>query len=494
VTDLLQRVEESIQNRRLLKRGDRLLVAVSGGLDSMALLHSLHKLSSRHRWKLAVAHFNHRLRGRSSDADEKLVRRTAAALKHPFVSGWADVKGFARTSKLSVEMAARRLRHEFLARAAKERQIRAVALAHHADDQVELFFLRLLRGTGGEGLAGMKWRSPSPANSKITLVRPLLNASKDELRRFARENKIHFREDATNVSIDFLRNRIRNELLPLLRKNYQPALNQTVLRLMEITGAEAEFVNEAAKSFCRRRGLPGRSFGAKTGDESQIKIGSRKMENMSEPPHVGSCGFEHLPAALQRRVLQSQLINLGVPTDFKLVEQLRKAADVQISAGSGFFAVRDAAGRVSLRTQPSAPFNARETVLKPAGRAGGAMFDGVRLDWRFRSGAGFVRPRRQAAQEIFDADRVGGSIRLRHWRSGDRFQPIGLASPVKLQDLFTNLKIPRSRRRELVVAVAGNGEIFWVEGLRISEQFKLTPQTRRCLVWRWRPFKRAVFL
>jgi tRNA(Ile)-lysidine synthetase-like protein len=179
------------------------------------------------------------------------------------------------------------------------------------------------------------------------------------------------------------------------------------------------------------------------------------------------------------------LLQAGVPADFELVEQLRKSAGVQISAGSGLFVLRDAAGRVNLRTEPAAEFNVRETVLKLAGRAGDTEFDGVRLDWRLEAGAGFVRPRSQKACEFFDADRVGGKIILRHWRPGDRFQPIGLESAVKLQDLFTNRKIPRARRRELLVAVAANGEFFWVEQLRIGERFKLTPRTRRRLVWRW---------
>ena len=486
MTDWLQHIESSIQTHRLLKRGGGVLAAVSGGLDSMVLLHLLRELSSRHRWPLTVAHFNHRLRGRSSDADENLVRQTAAVLNLSCVVGRADVKQFARTSKLSIEMAARKLRHEFLARAAKARRLRTVALAHHSDDQVELFFLRLLRGAGGAGLAGMKWSSPSPVDSKIRLIRPLLDVSKDELLGFARENQIRFREDASNGSADFLRNRLRHELLPLLRKNYQPALNKIVLRLMEITGAEAEFVGAAAERFCRRRG-----------DQSQIRIGNRKPEEKSETPcvhppqycyggRVVSCGYNQLPLAVQRKVLQQQLVALGVPADFELVEQLRRAVDVPVSVGPGFFVLRDVAGRVGLHTAPSASFNAGEAVVPLAGRAGGALFDGVRLDWRFITGPGFVRPRHQTARECFDADRVGDKITLRHWRPGDRFQPIGLKSPMKLQDFFTNLKIPRARRRALVVAVAAGGEIFWVEGLRISENFKLTPQTKRCLAWRWR--------
>src|SRR5262249_50888065 len=147
--------------------GQKILVAVSGGVDSMVLLHLLHGLSQKQKWQITVAHLNHQLRGRSSDADEKLVVRTARDLGLPLVAGRADVKRLVKTSKLSLEMAARKTRHEFLANTAARLKIPTIALAHHADDQVELFFLRLLRGSGSEGLAGMKWRNPSPANPKI---------------------------------------------------------------------------------------------------------------------------------------------------------------------------------------------------------------------------------------------------------------------------------------------------------------------------------------
>lgn len=453
MSEFIQRLEREIQGRALLSRRQKILVAVSGGLDSMVLLHALNALAKKNRWKIFVAHFNHQLRGRSSDADEKLAKKTAEKLGLPFVAGRADVKHVAKESKISVEMAARKSRHEFFAKAARERKISIVALAHHADDQVELFFLRVLRGAGGEGLAGMKWRSPSPADKKINLVRPLLGFSKTEVLAFARAGKIPFREDASNFSNDFLRNRIRNELLPLLREKYQPGLSKAVLRLMEIVGAESDAVGHFEKNWLKHR----------------------------QPV------FEKLSAAIQRRVLQSQLIRLKLTPDFELIESLRRAANVAFGVDSKFSIARDAAGNVRLKKYlPAAEFKRDELTINLAGRAGDVKFGEVGLIWQFETSDKNFRRRKKSAREFFDAEKVGAKIILRHWRPGDRFQPIGMQSAAKLQDLFTNAKIPRERRRDLIVAVAARGEIFWVEGLRISEKLKLTALTTRCLVWRWR--------
>ena len=456
--DLVERVEQTIATRRLLRRGEAFLVAVSGGVDSMVLLEILHRLASTHAWRLTVAHLNHQLRGRSSDADERFVTNAAERLGRPIVVHRADVKRLVRDEKLSLEMAARKVRHEFLARTALRLRLRTVVLAHHADDQVELFFLRLLRGSGNQGFSGMNWQRASPADPRVRTVRPLLGESKAALRDFARVNRIAFREDATNASTDLRRNRIRHELLPLLRLQYQPALERVILRAIEVAGAETDFVSRAADAWL-----------------SDSRAAS----------------FEKLHMAVQRQVVQRQLILGGIAPDYELVEALRLQPERPFMISPKLWVSRLDSGWMRFTKASGAPigFGRSRSVKKMevafAGVAGEIDFDGARIVWRIgrvKRGDKIVR---RANREVFDADSVGTEVVIRHWEPGDRMQPIGMTSAVKLQDLLTNRKIPQEERHKLMVATTRSGELFWVEKLRISERFKLTDASVRQLEWCW---------
>jgi len=439
----------------------------------MVLLQVLYQLSPENGWRLTVAHLNHQLRGRSSDGDERLVRRTAERLKLPLVVERADVRRFARERKISLEMAARKLRHDFLARAAEQAHASAVALAHHADDQLELFFLRLFRGSGGEGLAGMKWLNSSPSDPKIELVRPLLNVRKYDLKTYAADNQLHCREDATNESLGIQRNRIRHGLLPLLQKQYQPGLEKTVLRMMETVGAEAELVTSLARKWLKRTQRPGSE-----GQERRF-----------------ATAFKELPVALQRRCLQLQLLEKSIAPDFDVIEQLRikpdrpimiaQTREDMVKAGVPLLVSRDSNGRVSSKRALSADFNSASQKVDLE-KSNEVQFDDVKISWRISARKSDALPKPRSGQELFDADKIGSRVTLRHWNPGDRFQPIGMKVTIKLQDIFTNQRIPRGRRHKLIVATTPKGDIFWVEGLRISERFKLTNTTIRRLQWRWR--------
>jgi tRNA(Ile)-lysidine synthase len=489
-------VEETIRRHGLLPADEAIVVGVSGGVDSTVLLHLLAELSGRFHWRLTVAHLDHQLRGASSRADARLAERLAGDFGLPFVLERAEVRAFAAAHGLSLEMAARDLRHDFLARTAQSCGAGRICLAHHADDQLELFFLRLLRGTGGEGLGGMKWENPSPADGQLTLVRPLLDLSKAEIYRYARLKRIAFREDLTNSSKDILRNRIRHELLPLLRRSYQVGIDQTILRTMDITGAEADFVTASARDWLRGK-LGWRPSGAGkdtniSGAESPWKARGGSLQKLD---------FELLPPSLQRRVLHLQILELGLAPDFDLVEKLRSKPNKVVSRAARILygtstgdaesppvrtaLVRDESGAVKLRGERPPPFCQDSRPWHLNGGVGEIEFQGVKFGWRVTSRKPTSRLRTGSKCEWFDADLVGSPILLRHWQPGDRFEPIGLRRKVKLQDIFTNQKVPRDRRRELILATSHLGEIFWIEDLRISERFKLTRRTKRYLQWTW---------
>ena len=444
-------VLQNLRQHGLFHPRQKILVAVSGGLDSMVLLGILHELSAVFSWRLTVAHLNHQLRGRASTADERLVIRTAEQLDLPSVTESADVKQLAQAGKISVEMAARQARHDFLARTARRLRIQKIALAHHADDQLELFFLRLLRGSGGEGLSGMPWINPSPGDPRVQLVRPLLNMSKSDLLSFAIAKNLVFHQDATNASLDILRNRVRHLLLPLLRRDYQPALDRVIPRVMDLVGAEADLAMAAAAEWLRD------------------KLGA----------------FGSLPLAVQRRVIHRQLIHSGITPDFHLVEQLRTTPGQPFTLSPQLSVRRSERGDLDLIHPPAPPAPRVAKTVDLGIRPGTIDFGAVRLSWRRLAGSAPLPICSHPGQELFDADKIGLVITLRQWEPGDRFQPSGRSQAVKLQDLFTNQKIPKSERHGLVVAATAAGEIFWVEQLRISERFKLSSTSNRRLLWRW---------
>ncbi len=453
VNGLAEQIERVTLGHRLLDADERVLVAVSGGLDSMVLLRILAALAPKHGWKLAVAHFNHQLRGESSDGDEAFVREAATKLNLPFRAGRGNVELSAARRGLSIEMAARLLRHRHLARTAVRLGIRNVALAHHADDQLELFFLRLFRGAGPEGLSGMDLTGPSPANPRVQLIRPMLDIRRSDLEQFARKHGIAFRHDASNDSLDYERNRVRHELLPFLREKFGNRLEASVPRLMDVLRAESDFVAQKAEEILSNQ--PGR--------------------------------FDDLPIAIRRRKLRLECLRLGIAADFDLIETLRKAPDIPRMIGPRWTVHRDASGNVRRRSIGARCFKSGHETVDLNAPAGSLEFGRLTLSWRIEPWTGWpqIGSERTPGMERFDAEAVGTPIRLRHWRPGDRFHPAGMKAPVKVQNLFVNLKIPQARRRTLVVAESARGDVFWIEGLRISEPFKLREGTRRCLAWSW---------
>jgi tRNA(Ile)-lysidine synthase len=451
--DLPRQVKRNAVFRARFEPGERLLLAVSGGVDSMVLLSLLQRLASAERWDLAVAHFNHELRGAESDGDERLARAAAAALGAPFYAGRGDVKAYRASHGVSLEMAARQLRHAFLAETAHQLGGVKIVTAHHADDQVELFFLRLFRGAGVDGLGGMDWLSPSPVDARLRIARPLLDVPKSCLEAYARANGVAFRLDASNHDPGILRNRVRAELLPWLAEHFTPSLPPTVARAMETLRAEGEVVDQLAANW------------------------------LASPP-VG--GWKTLPLAVRRRCVLRQLLALGIAPEFELIESLCGLEAARANGPKGVRLRQDGEGGLRLLQPPESPPTVASLPVELVGESGEIQFGPWRIDWRRQPFEPDMRERREPGVERFDAARVGGRITLGFWAPGDRFQPLGLPGPVKLQDLFVNLKVAKDKRHITLVARAEDKGICWVQGFRIGDAYKLDKATRQVLTWRWR--------
>jgi len=243
--NLLRRVRRTLVERKLLGSGDSVVVAVSGGPDSVALLYLLQALADEAGLVLQAAHLNHMLRGEESDRDAELAAEHARALGLPFVAERADVRRIARQQHLSIEHAARICRYRFLYQVAAEHQSK-IALGHTADDQAEEVLLRLLRGSGRKGLGGMAF------SREQAVIRPLLDCRKEQILRYLEQHRIRYRLDGSNTDRQYLRNRVRLDLLPLLEKEFNPAVRRSLLQTAAILADEdrllADLAEEAAQS------------------------------------------------------------------------------------------------------------------------------------------------------------------------------------------------------------------------------------------------------
>lgn len=409
-----------------------LVVGVSGGIDSMALL----ELLSRRTRSLVVAHFNHQLRGEESDGDEAFVRDEAKRRSLPFQAGRGDVRGAAKG--ISIEMAARNLRHEFLANVA--RQFSAdIALAHHANDQVELYLMRKERGVKGPGLAGMTAVAKSPSDPAVRILRPLLEITRPQIEAFARDANLQFREDSSNRRLDADRNYVRHVVIPQLREKHGAGLERIVLKRVAALRAKTDFAREAARAW----------------------IGS-------------SQGFSTLSHSQKLNILALQLEDLQINVTGALLEHLAAGRIATIDANRRAKAVN---GR--LRILEQAGNDLLEVNLSVPGQIG---FCGLEISWDLPAAAD-LKPDLHTL--VFDADRIGARAVLRHGREGDRVQLLGRGSERPLLDVMARNKIPLDDRGSLVVAENAAGKIFWVERLRMTEQFKVTESARRFLQWRW---------
>jgi tRNA(Ile)-lysidine synthase len=461
-----QKVLAFIREKNLVKSSEKLVLAVSGGADSVCLLYTLAGLSRQLDIELHIAHLNHQLRGTESDADARYVSRLAKRLGIPVTIESRDVKAYRQKYKLSLEEAAREVRYGFLAEVASRLGTKRVATGHTADDNIETILMHLIRGSGTRGMRGLLPVSPwSSGDKSLTIIRPLLELSREDTTGYCRRHYLKPRIDASNLSPEPLRNRIRHELLPELRK-YNPRIAEALLRTARITTDDLDYIETMAF-------------------QAQGNIISKKQGEVV----IRKNKFLSLPAALQRQLLRTSVASLlGGLKDIEashiedIIQALDKPAGKVIGLPFGLnFTIEYERYVLAPDAESLCPFPELENELKLK-IPGKTKISG----WEIEAAVMDASPGDSFDKKVdgftayFDYENTGSKISVRRRLPGDRFQPLGMAQPKKLNIFMIDARIPRTWRQRIPVVCAKN-RIIWVAGQRIDERARVNADTKKVL-------------
>ncbi len=479
--DVLAEIRRAVRRFDLLPRGDTVVVGVSGGPDSLCLLHALNALRGELEVELHVAHLHHGLRGAEADADAQFVSALAAQWGLLCTVARHDVVALAREHKLSIEEAARHARYAFLAETAQSLDSHTVAVAHNADDQAESVLMHFLRGSGAAGLRGMLPKSDLaefhisnlqfPITS-IILIRPLLRVPRADVERYCREHDLRPRFDASNLDTTFFRNRLRHELLPLLEA-YNPNIRQALRRTADVVTAEVEILRDAAGQAWRVAAI------SETGEAVTFNLSV----------------WRDLPPAMQRATLRDaihrlrpSLRNVNFVHVDDAVNQVNAARTgaraslpqrLMLSVDYDTFTIADSGYEPDLPDWPllgvGQSMRVRAPGISPLPASEWSLEAAALDKWGDEV---FANPDPWTA--YLDGEAAGFDVSIRTRAPGDEFHPQGMPSPVRLTNWMTTVKIPRRARDRLPLIVAG-GRIAWVAGYRVGQPFTVRARTQSVL-------------
>ncbi len=429
-----------IEQNRLFAREDTILVGVSGGIDSIVLLHLLKECG----FHPTVAHCNFCLRGNESDGDENFVAQIAKEWSLPFYSIRFDTMRYAEEQNLSIQMAARKLRYEWFEQLTEIYGYSKIAIAHNNDDTIETFFINLLRGTGLKGLAGI------PVNNG-RIVRPLLFASRREIEKYAAEHGLTHREDSTNAQTKYLRNKIRHKIVPLFRAispRFDTTMQENILRMGQTFELVQSLSGELWKKYVRQ--------------EHETEIFPLRVV------------FDYTPASY---LLYEIIRRYGF--DYSTTEEIMSAY-VSGHNGAQFFSssrriVLDR-GNLLITAIPSRSELSEAETLRLGEQV---TFRDVNY-FCIQTDVIPTFSDYHATTACFDAEKLIFPLKIRLWKPGDRFYPLGMEKSKKISDYLTDSKMALPQKERQQVVLSGN-DIIWLTGLRIDNRYKITEQTQKVI-------------
>ena len=455
------KMAETIQKYGMIQPGEKIAVAVSGGPDSMALLYLLYNFRKELRCSLHVAHLDHTLRGQESEDDAQYVREHAEKLNLPITVEVADVKKMI-TSKESLESGARRVRYEFYERVMADARADKVAQGHNSDDQAETVMMRLLRGSGAHGLGGIP-----PVRDNF--IRPLIEISRSEIDEYLQQLKVTPRQDSSNLSAIYRRNKIRLELLPLLEQEYSPGVKRILQQTGELLRTEDDFLT---------------ALTVEAADKC-VTYPNAETAIICIP----ALGRRHL--ALRRRILRLVIKTLVGDLGGFDYDHIRDALKLAYFGATGSviniprgLSVEKTYDNLTLRygSQPGvarAPFD--YCIDVPGETNIPELSLSIKTARTEQLSGEYKKPQTENRfQAVMDYGKIRGELRLRNRRAGDRFCPLGMSGTKKLKDFFIDQKIPRNLRDSIPLLTDGSN-ILWVVGHRLDDRFKTTVNTKNQL-------------
>jgi tRNA(Ile)-lysidine synthase len=447
---LLPLVRRTIARFNLLERGDKVLIACSGGADSTALAAALLELRDEYSLRLALAHFNHRLR-RGAAADEHFVIELAQRFGLSLYLRREDIRAYARKRGMNIEEAGRERRYRFLRQAAARVGATKIATAHTLTDQAETVFMRILRGSGPAGLGGI-----APCIDGL-IIRPLIGVERREVEAYLRAEKMSWRQDETNLDLLYLRNRVRRRLIPYLQKNFEPEVVRQLGRLAEICRDEEEVWERVIQKEMKRMIL---------------RKGGRRLLDAGR--------LSNLPLALGRRCVRAYLREVKGDLrrfTFRDVEAVRGLAEGKEAVLPNRLILRREKGLISIKQRAAPPahyahqWDGKKKLIVPEI---GLSFSGKKI---LRKNAGRIR-HDDDRRVLLDAAKIQFPLLVRNRREGDRYRPLGAPGRKKLKEIMRAKGIAANERARHPVFLSG-GEIIWVLGLPVAEAFKVTPATKK---------------
>ena len=448
--NLSKKIFSFIKEQNLIHAKDRVIVGVSGGADSVALLHILANMEIKP--VLIIAHVNHLLRGKESDDDELFVKEIANKYNLAFETIKADVSDIAKKRKLSLEETGREVRYEFFRQVAEKHNANKIALAHHMDDQAETVIMRLLRGSSGKGIEGMQ-----PKSHNNLFIRPMLQVSKSEIKEYLEKNHYQWRDDSSNNSRKFLRNRIRHELIPILQ-SYNPNIIQQLCNTAELLGKDELLLDEMAKQV----------FISSKIDKEHVMLDIKKIR--SEAEAIRYRVYKQAIMAMKGDLKKISFRHIKAIENLTLSEKPNSIINLYNN-----IQVKRCYSSLIFCLKPTSEENPQPMDIKGEGIY--QLSDGRRLDIRLTEHIPDRLDSQQKAEFFIDGDSLPFPWELRYFRDGDRFNPSRMNGNKKIKDLFIDLKIPLSERKNIPLLLSEN-EIFFVVGLRLAEKARPKPSSK----------------